>query len=67
MGQFPTFKYVLYRSNFGFPACSSPHLYLCGNGVCTYADYHCDGYDDCGDNSDEMNCGESVAHFCNII
>jgi low density lipoprotein-related protein 2 len=30
--------------------------FKCGNNVCTYESNVCDGYDRCGDNSDEKDC-----------
>ena len=29
----------------------------CDSGDCVNSMYECDGYDNCGDNSDEQNCG----------
>ena len=31
--------------------------FTCHNGKCIYKSWTCDSYDDCGDNSDEENCG----------
>ena len=38
--------------------CSSYQL-MCDNGDCYYESDKCDGYNDCGDNSDEEGCGMS--------
>ena len=32
---------------------------ICDNGNCYYESNKCDGYNDCGDNSDEEGCGMS--------
>ena len=39
------------------PACDS-YEFECDNGECIYDSYECDDFDDCGDNSDEENCGK---------
>lgn len=31
-------------------------MFTCGNGKCVPYHYRCDHYDDCGDNSDEVDC-----------
>jgi len=33
--------------------------YRCDNGACIDPKWRCNGFDNCGDNSDEQNCGES--------
>lgn len=40
-----------------FPAC--PGRFQCSNNLCIDHALHCDGWNDCGDGSDEMNCSES--------
>ena len=35
--------------------------FRCANGRCVFHDWRCDGYNDCFDNSDELNCSE--LHF----
>ncbi len=34
--------------------------YTCGNGQCVPVSYFCDGYDDCGDDSDEASCAKGI-------
>ncbi|XP_069770768.1 MAM and LDL-receptor class A domain-containing protein 1 [Narcine bancroftii] len=42
------------------PTGSCPHRYLaCLNGKCYHMDQRCDFQDDCGDNTDEKDCGTS--------
>ena len=38
--------------------------FRCSNGLCIYASRQCDGYNDCGDNSDESNCCTSNDFTC---
>ncbi|KAH9508849.1 hypothetical protein Btru_050232 [Bulinus truncatus] len=33
---------------------------LCSNGICLHDDWKCNGRNDCGDNSDEIDCGNST-------
>lgn len=38
-----------------FPACHGGQ-FRCANSLCIPANFHCDGYHDCSDESDETNC-----------
>lgn len=40
------------------PRCSGEDAFLCSNGRCLKANLRCNDRDDCGDNSDEQNCGK---------
>ena len=43
------------------PACdAAAGRFRCNNTNCIYSSYKCNFYDNCGDNSDEDNCGEPV-------
>ena len=37
--------------------CYYQSSFHCDSGDCVNSMYECDGYDNCGDNSDEQNCG----------
>ena len=41
--------------------CSSS-TFRCDNGTCITKYWVCDGYNDCGDNSDETHCGKCTAY-----
>ena len=41
---------------FNLPGCDSDQ-FTCINGQCIPESWKCDATDDCGDNSDEENCG----------
>ena len=45
-----------------FPDCDDSE-FQCNNGNCITASWECDDYDDCGDNSDEQDCGMYVMGF----
>ena len=40
-----------------------PNEMKCNNGVCIMRIWKCDGDNDCGDGSDEVNCGMSYVPF----
>ena len=44
----------------GYP-CRSPHMQPCGDGHCVAVYFFCDGKNDCGDWTDEMNCTGTVS------
>ena len=47
-------KHVSYYSH----VCKSPSQFMCKDNTCILSAYVCDGYADCSDNTDEMNCSE---------
>ncbi|GBN51460.1 hypothetical protein AVEN_257966-1 [Araneus ventricosus] len=53
VGTFLHYSEALHRCNLG--------LFPCLNGMCISLNWLCDGSDDCGDNSDEINCENSAA------
>lgn len=53
-------------------ATCAPNQFRCDNGICLWWHDRCDGTNDCGDNSDEENCGRIVAvsydfEFCHFL
>lgn len=46
--------------------CSSDKI-TCKNGLCKPKFWKCDGVNDCGDNTDELNCGKHSLFFIIIV
>lgn len=51
--------YFLLASPSEFSKVCDAYTFQCANGVCVSLEWKCDGMDDCGDYSDEANCGEN--------
>jgi low density lipoprotein-related protein 2 len=49
------FKKTVYFSFLDFPPCHNGQ-FRCTNALCIPANFHCDGFFDCSDESDEGNC-----------
>ena len=47
---------VISLNSFKFLDCLNDR-FKCDNRNCIHSDWRCDGHNDCGDNSDENNCG----------
>ncbi|KAJ8397179.1 hypothetical protein AAFF_G00440130 [Aldrovandia affinis] len=47
------------RAEFDENTCDA-YSFRCSNGVCVSLEWKCDGMDDCGDYSDEANCGSTT-------
>ena len=43
----------------GNDTCRSHSAFKCGNGKCVHEADRCNGQDDCGNNEDEKQCGQS--------
>lgn len=50
------------RAPFICAVCNESYI-TCKNGFCKPKYWHCDGVNDCGDNTDEENCGKTETLF----
>lgn len=52
-------NYKLFNSYVGqYAGHCKAHEFQCESGHCINATFRCDHFEDCGDNSDELDCGE---------
>lgn len=56
------------------PTCNATSEFTCGDGSCIPDYWECDNWDDCGDDSDELNCqdgelpaAKNVQHFLHFV
>ena len=50
-----------------FPGYCASDEFKCKNGRCVYRDLLCDGYNNCGDDSDEKSCKKLLLSIAAII
>ena len=43
--------------------CSGEHQLKCNNGQCITSEFRCDGDNDCGDSTDEIDCRELLQRY----
>ena len=54
------FIYPLFNANAYVSDCNKGAQFTCANGDCIVRGRRCDGYDDCGDLSDEWDCSKTL-------